>query len=312
MLQIVKLYVTVKPYTELLGVTFRDTLDTNFKPPCTLILDQATKTGFSIWDSRKSLVMFGTINRGTDMSLTEFKHGLVEEIKSLKEEFNIEQLIYEEVYMEHLATYDNLLYIKHALEDLAYTEEELKVAGIESLKWKSILARPNKFVAENHKKEVLKYVEKAFPLLFTGVYAEQITEDMVDALGMGIALMLKRGRTIPIETMLKYNKKLPIHLLTLLDTVTPLEEQLSTTRKLRFKRAFLADGLFELDAKKNTNAHKGFRQFLTHRDGVAAILVTPGHREWGYHMLEQNLDLEDLQNEESAFWLLAIRKNKRY
>lgn len=299
------------PVKELLGVTFRDTLDTSFKPPCTLILDQSTYSGFSLWDANKSLVMFGALNRSAGMDVTEYKFRMIQEIQAMKEQFTITQILYEDIYLQHQATYDRLIYIKHALEDLAYTESELKVAGVASSKWKSILARPNKFVAENHKAEVQKYVQKAMPLLFSGLYTQQITEDMVDALGMGIALMLKQGRTTSLETALKFNKKLPIHLLVLADTQTELTEQLLSTRKLRFKNAYKQDGLFILDSTKHLNTYNGFRQFLTHREGVAAMKVTKNHKEWGFHMLEQNLDYTDLQNENGEFWLLAVRKTRK-
>ena len=177
------LYTSVLPAHAMTAVTFRETVD-HFTPPCKLILDQSTRTGFSIWDKHNSLVAVGVLYKESNSSVTSYKYEAIPRLDDFITRFEINEILLEDVFLQNVETYETLLYIKHSIEDLGHLRG-IPVGAVPSSKWKQILARPNKFNAEDEKAEVRKYVEKAFPLLFTGVYSVQITEDMVDSLGMG-------------------------------------------------------------------------------------------------------------------------------
>ena len=304
----IQYFTDVLPQKDMAGVMLRETLDTRFVPPCKMFLDQATHTGYAIFDSKNSLVCVGALDKTKHTTLAEYKFAMQNRITELIPFFTIEHIIFEEVFHDtNTTTTETLLYVKHAITDLEHLTG-VKVDSTDNRKWKMILARPNKFNATDEKAEVKKYVKAAYPLLFTGVYANALTEDMIDVIGMGIALLMKVGRTTNLLTALKYNKTLPIRTFVVTDLSTPLEEQLATTRKRSFKSAFAKDGMFILDTNVQNKVYDGLRQYLCHRDGVAAVKITPDFREWGVMLLELDVPIAELGTDKS-FWLLAI-KNK--
>lgn len=309
-MQQIQYFTEVLPMGEMAGVTFRDTLDMRYTPPCTILLDQATHTGYVIYDSKKSIVCVGALDKTKHTSLTEYKFAMQSRLTELIAQFEVNHVIYEGVFHDvNTKTTETLLYIKHAIDDLQHLTG-VKVDAADNGKWKQILARPNKFNATDEKAEVKKYVVNAYPLLFIGVYENALSGDMIDVMGMGIALVVKVGRNLNLMHALKYNKTLPINTLVFTDMMTPLGEQLLTTRKRSFKQAYESEGMFLVDTDVQKQAYVGIRQYLTHRDGVAVVKITPEYKEWGIMLLELNLTLAEL-SANNEFWLLAIRKKRK-
>lgn len=306
-MQQIQYFTDVLPQKDMAGVMLRDTLDTRFVPPCKLLLDQATHTGYVVYDSRNSIVCVGALDKTKHSTLAEYKFAMQKRIMELIEQFTIEHIIFEEVFHEtNTKTTETLLYVKHAITDLHHLTG-IKVDSTDNRKWKMILARPNKFSAVDEKAEVKKYVSASYPLLFTGIYKNALNEDMIDVIGMAIALLMKIGRNTNLLTALKYNKTLPIRTFVVTDSETNLEETLRTTRKRSFKSAFEKDGMFILDTTVQNKVYDGLRQYLSHREGVAAVKITPQYREWGIMLLDLDVPITEL-SEDLSFWLIAVKK----
>lgn len=306
-MQQIQYFTDVLPQKDRAGVMLRNTLDTRFVPPCKLLLDQATHTGYVIYDSKNSIVCIGALDKTKHSTLADYKFAMQKRILELIEQFSIDHIIFEEVFHDtNTHTTETLLYVKHAITDLHHITG-IKVDSTDNRKWKMLLARPNKFNAQDEKAEVKKYVVASYPLLFTGIYEHALNEDMIDVIGMAIALLMKVGRTTNLLTALKYNKTLPIRTLVIPQSDTSLEDFLQTTRKRSFKNAFEKDGMFTLDITAQTKVYDGLRQYLSHRDGVAAVKITPQYREWGIMLLEMDINVADL-GADMSFWLIAIKK----
>lgn len=286
--------------------------------PCTLFLDQASNTGFSLYDNDSRIVMSGVLERGRQR-LYDYKKDLVSFVLDLVEEYKVTTIFHEEVY-DHLnmETTETLFYLKHAIKDLGYEDEDLKVMGLSHKTWKSLLAKPNKFnFGKDDKLEVRKWVGEIYPLLAL------TKQDEFDAVGMGIAMMIKDKGKKNFYRWAKYNKRLPIHTVLYkqvfedIDDVRAedLEEYIQervNKMRIAYRRGYEIGGLHELDLDRRKEVFDSIRQFLSHVDGLVYIKIPRDYKYWGMLMLlhgNEPAEFED-DNTDGSYYILACRKNR--
>lgn len=299
--------------------------------PTVLLLDQASNGGYCLYDSKSRLVMSGIIKRG-NTSLPEFKQRFVEYISEIVDEYKADTIFYEEVFDElNMTTTEVLFYLKHAIQDLGYFRDDLSIYGIHHKTWKSKMAKPESFrFNKDDKEEVRKWVKKIYPLIGVTV------QDEFDAIGMGIAVMIKGKGKQNFYKQAGFNKRLPVHF-TLYENVlednvkdieiTNVSEQLDTledkqkrkeeefVKKLRkpFRVAYEEGGLIELELEKNKGVKKLFRQFLSHKDALTFVRIPKDYKYWGVILLEHGESPERFETEESKkneYLLLCARKKR--
>lgn len=285
-------------------------------PPCTMFLDQASSTGFSIYDSESTLIMSGVLDRGRQR-LYDYKEDLVKYILGKVDEYEIETIFHEEVYDDlNMITTETLFYLKHAISDLGYEKEGLKILGLAHKTWKSLLAKPGKFKhGKDDKKEIRKWVSEIYPLLAL------TKQDEFDAIGMGIAIMIKEKGKKNFYKWAKYNKKLPIH--TVLyervfdgvehDDTEEIEEKVLDMR-VAFRRGYAAGGLHQLELDRRREVFDPIRQFLSHVDGLVYIEIPKNYKYWGMLMLLHEKEPSDFIDDEgkdtAGYYILASRRNR--
>lgn len=334
-MRITQNYYEIKPRSKQQQVVKRrNKVDlTEIKLPCYLFLDQASNTGFSLFDSESRLVITGTINRGRT-SLPDFKKELVEYIRQLTETYQVETLFHEEVYDQlNMVTTEVLFYIKHAIQDLGYFNKNLTVLGLDHRTWKSNLAKPEKFnFSADNKKETEKWVHDIYPLI------NLKTEDEYDALGMGISVMIKEKGKKNFYKQARYNKKLPVHFMLHEDTF-PMTEDVevenlayanelleaqeeettkqieSIVQKLRkpFREAYKADGVAELELEKRKGVEDTFRRYLSHKDKLVYVRIPKDYKYWGVLLLEHGISPETFEtkdNPDGSYCLIGCRKKR--
>lgn len=282
--------------------------------PCTMFLDQASGTGFSIYDNESRIIMSGVLERG-NKRLYSFKEELVDYILERVEEYEIGTIFYEEVYdAANMKTTETLFYLKHSIQDLGYAEEGLEVLGLSHKTWKKLLSGKSKFAfGKDDKKEVRKWVGEIYPLLAITV------QDEFDAIGMGVAMMIQQKGQKNYYHWAKYNKKLPVH--TVLyekvfedkENLTPDEEQdIVNKMTVAYRRGYAVEGLFELDLNRRKEVYDPIRRFLSHVDGLVYIKIPKDYKYWGLLMLLHGKEPKDFQKEEDdgGYYILASRKKR--
>lgn len=288
-------------------------------PPCTLFLDQASSTGFSLYDSESRIVMSGILDRGR-MSLYDYKQDLVSYILKLVDYYKVDTLFYEEVYDDlNMVTTEMLFYLKHAIKDMGYEQEGLKVYGMAHKTWKTKLAKPGKFkFGRDDKQEIRKWVSEIYPLLAL------TKQDEFDAIGMGIAVMIKEKGKKNYYEFAKYNKRLPIHTLLYPRVFEDIEgysgEELEgviqeRVNKMRvaYRRGYAAGGLHQLELDKRKEVYDPIRRFLSHIDGLVYINIPVDYKYWGMIMLlhEDEPGKFKKDGNDGGYYLLAARKNRK-
>lgn len=261
-----------------------------FQAPCTLFLDQASTAGWSVWDNTNALIQSGVISRG-DSSLQEHAEQLVLEVKELVEQFNITTVFYEEVFVSRasnpgsVSVTEKLYYIKHKITDLGY-HHTLQVLGLDNGSWKKQLRNGGKVdKSVDDKTEILNYVREYLP------EQEFFTEDEVDALGMGIAVMVNNNGAF--YDVSRYNKKLPINW-----GVSSLNfDAFHRDKKMyaRYQQAMDAGGLYEVPLNKTRKIEEDFKRVLTHQDVLAYCVIPRSYKYWGVYLLTHNIKLDDLE-----------------
>lgn len=277
--------------------------------PCHLFLDQAQHTGFVIADDAKRLVLVGHLTMSKKEDTTAYKFALQEYLIELIKEYKISHIWHEEVFLQksHHTT-EVLNYIKHGIKDINYllSKEsddyaELKILGLDNGKWKKALAAPGKFkVTGDVKKEVAKYVSTYFPLLMF----EEI-EDIIDALGMMIAVSLKtKGTNKPFQA--RINKKLPVHAeMILIPNGMSFEDIIPKLRK-PYRQAFESYGAYEYAFNTAYNEIMNSRYALSYRDGLCFSKV-PDYRNLGERLLANGLAPKDIAADETLY-VVAVKK----
>lgn len=277
------------------------------KYPCYLFLDQASNTGYSLWDSESRLVLSGELSRGSDMSIRDFGFGLAEWVKGLIEEYKVDTVFHEEVYdSANMLTTEVLMYIKHKIQDIAHTNKEVNIMGLDHMAWKVQLAKPEKFVkSKDHKKQVQDLVEGVFPLIT--IYSE----NQSDAIGMGIAIMVKQKRKWNIFNVTRYNKKLPVwDVISDADVeLTDVEGLVKTLRK-PFRTAFEVGGIYEVPLDTRRRIDDGFKRFLSHKDSLVYTRIPKNYKYWGVMLLQHGIKPSDLTSEDQSFIALCCRKKR--
>lgn len=332
-MKIIKNYYELLPKTQRHKVVkIRKNKQGKVKSPCTLFLDQASNTGYSLYDSNSRLVLTGQIRRG-HTSIQNYKKDLVEYIKQLVDEYKIETIFHEEVYDQaNMQTTEVLFYLKHAIQDLGYFSEDINVLGLDHMTWKTSLAKPKKYNSSgDHDTETKKWVESVYPLLKID------NADETDAIGMGIAIMINEKGERNFYNKARYNKKLPIHLVTHHDVfgspeqvIEDVEEHLEKEEeketeqeeyiekyinKLRkpFRTAYEVGGLHELELNRRKGVEEVYRRFLTHKDALVYLRIPKEYYQWGKILLSQGIspaEFETDDNPNGDFCLLACRKKR--
>lgn len=283
--------------------------------PCHLFLDQATKTGYAVFDDRRRLVTAGRIVKDKSEELVEFKFGLRDELNMLIDKYQVTHVWHEEAYdkANHWTT-EVLMYIKHMIKDLAFERgHDIKVLGLDHAKWKSLLAKPKAFKRTgDDKKQVAKFVSEVYPLLV-------LPEDTIDAIGMGIAIVFKQTERNLLHNA-RINKKLPVYVevFTLkpgetieskvsmvFDKKNRLSVEDSSVRK-KFRDTVEDKGLYEFEFAPNLDELMNARYFLSFKDAVCWARI-PFHRTYGQILLHYGIVPKKMVEGEEVI-LIACRK----
>ena len=282
--------------------------------PCTILFDQSTRSGFSIWDSKKRLVMTGYVYKKDSCTVTEYKYILKEISEELIKEYQVKTIIHEEIYGgENYLTLEVLMYIKHMIKDLEFENPDLKVFGFHNRIWKKHLAKPKTFkfgATEQEKKEVRKLVEQYYPLLFVESDYYEITEDMADSIGMGIGLILNQKIAGNMLNLVQFNKKLPIHQMIIKKEENDDWETLISKLRKPYRDAYSVGKVMEIELNTNRKIDEQLKRVLTHLDCVVCVKIPKSYKNWGLILLEQNIKPSDL-NGDKSFWIVSVRKKRK-
>lgn len=275
-----------------------------------LFFDQSTNTGYALFQGEE-LRLTGKIEIGTRGSLDTYKFNLKDIIDNYLERLDIEEVWYEEVYDEkNMRTTEVLMYIKHLFKDINYTSKKqgknVGVYGVDHTKWKSILSDKGIKRNQKDKEEVRKYVFSVLDL--DDSFEELISEDMSDALGMGIARSIKSNDK-SFYMMARYESKLPIN------------EQVVIGKDIDFQtvklRKPLRDGrdygtiTYESDnGKLPIKPHELARRVLSHRDVMVAVEIPKTYREYGILLLLNNIKYDDFKDENDKLYMVFSRKRR--
>lgn len=278
--------------------------------PCFLFLDQATNSGYALFDNKNRLIMTGVVQKGR-AGLQEYKFKFKEILEELVEDYGVETIFHEEVYdKDNMWTTEVLLYIKHMVQDIAYLNKDVEVFGVDHMTWKGRLAGQGKFnYKADHKKEVKKFVEGVYPILFMDVKYGELTGDMIDALGMGIGLLVKQTRRGNFYDTVRYKKNLPIHEFLVSKGDKEWDEVIAKCRK-PYRDAYEVGGIMEVELDRRKGIGDLFKRYLTHRDGVVCVKVPRDYKDWGINLLKHGKKPSDLP-EDKEYWLIAVRKRRK-
>lgn len=270
--------------------------------PCVLFLDQATKTGFSIWDDKRRLVHAGRFTKDGKESLADYKYGLKDKILGLIEKYQLRQVWYEEAYdsANHHTT-EVLYYIKHMITDLRHEMgKELEVYGVDHTRWKSLLASPKAFKkTSDDKAQVKSLVQVVYPLL-------NLPEDTTDAIGMGIALVLKTKEKNMVHNA-RINKKLPIFADVF---VLKSGEDLATVVRKKGKKYWSKmdeHGLHEIEFVTSRDELMNGRYALSFRDGLFWAEI-PSHPNFGQILLHYGIVPKTIEDGDRVVMIAARKK----
>lgn len=273
------------------------------KYPCHLFLDQSTRTGYVIIDDNRRLIRGGVIEKGYSDSLESYKFGLKDIILELVNDYKINDVWHEETYdkANHWTT-EVLTYIKHMIKDLAYESGgDIRVLGLDHMKWKSLLAKPGKFKRGKNgddKNEVKKLVNLVYPLL-------NLPEDTTDALGMAIAIVWKQTAKSSYYNA-RINKKLPVNVEIFTMKKDELIEDKIQKYGVRFKRKYEVGGVHEFEYVESYDEVLNCRYILSFRDCVCYSKITY-HRNLGMILLHYGINPYELEEGEEVI-VMASRK----
>lgn len=303
--------------------------------PCTLFLDQASDSGYSIFDAKSRLFMTGTIKRGRTR-LPDYKQAFIKYVKELADIYNITTVFHEEVYdAANMETTEVLFYLKHAVQDMGFFSENIEVLGLDHRTWKSNLAKPGtfNFKRKDDKAEIRKWVHEIYPLIAL------TTQDEFDALGMGIAVMINGKGQKNFYKQARYNKKLPVEFMLYKDVFNyPKEATVDSEKdnlleevdvydqrkdvylkevvdKMRivYRRGYEAGGMYELELDTRKGVEDSFRRFLSHRDALVYVRIPKDYRYWGVLLLLHGESPETFETEENpdGYYCLVGSRKKR-
>jgi hypothetical protein len=262
-----------------------------------LFVDQATESGIAIMD--KNAVLAGTYYVGKEQreTLAQYKAYLKLLIKRAVEEFNVKKLYCEDIFLgKSVGSFEVLSVIKFAFEELAL-ELSLPLEVLPNGMWKSILASPSKFEQnKDHKQQVKFYVSQW--------YQVDEPEHVIDAIGMGISVLIKSDPSRPSIFANVLNRRLGIStdllIVSDIDNGDALVSQSVASKKYKrgFKKVFFS---FYDKYDLETN----FRYVLTSQD-VIAMTIIPEHRTLGQLLLKHRIKMSDIPKE-SFIFAVAVR-----
>lgn len=290
------------------------TAETGVKPdlnkityPCYLFLDQSTRTGYALFDGDSRLILSGVVEKDAKESVRTYGFALADMVRELAQTYQVSTVFHEEVYDKaNMITTETLMYIKHKIQDISYTDKEIEVLGLDHMRWKSELAKPEKFVkTKDHKVQVQKFVGMVFPLV------TMFTDDESDAIGMGIAVLMKQRKRGNFFDVTRYNKNLAIWEYIIEGDVTPenIHEVIDGMRK-PVRDAFEIGGAFEIPLDSRKRVDDTFRKFLSHRDSVVYTHIPKKYKYWGVMLLDNGIKPSKLVREDESFTVISCRKKR--
>lgn len=287
-----------------------------WKKPLYLFLDQASSTGYSMFDDDSKLVLSGVMKHEPNVeNRSEFVHAMVKEVEDMCVEYGVQHLFHEEVFIDgttvSMETAEKLHYIKSHIQDIKLRHPNIEIYGLDTKKWKSELAKPERFKFskgatkdKQEKAETLKHVTEIFPLV------SLVTDDESDALGMGVAIMIKDRNKRNIYNVTRFNKKLPIHLEIFNKSFDFSNDDAIQKLRVMWKRPANIGGVVQLPLDNRKNIETPIRQFLSHKDALVFVEIPATYKNWGMILLEQNLKLSDIDSEDNSYYLVASRKRR--
>lgn len=297
--------------------------------PCKLFLDQSTKTGYAIYDKRRKLIKAGNIDKKYNAGLLGYRKDLKDLLTDIINEYQVNEVRYEETYHEaNMVTTEVLITIKTMIKDMIYErqllyegepDKQIDGMGVDHRLWKKELAKPKKFNGGKggDKAEVQKYVNNRYAMFPHMSEKDQLTEDMYDAIGMGIALCVKRDLTNDTYQLARYEKNLPydssVHKPNPEDEKAGKEpewqEVVGGLRK-NLRTAYELGGHMTLQLDRRKNYPEQIRQILTHRDCLLVVKIPKDYRYWGLILLEYGIAPKELGEQQDIYLLCARKKRK--
>ena len=288
-----------------------------WKQPMYMFLDQASHTGYAVFDDDSKLVLSGVmIHEPNKESKQAYVLTMVDVVQDICVQYGVKHLFHEEVYIDgdrvSMSTAESLHYVKSHIQDISHHHPDISVYGLDIRKWKSELARPKRYKfskksgikkSKEEKAETLKYVTEIYPLV------SLVTDDESDAIGMGISVMIKNKNKQNIYNVTRFNKKLPIYLEIFNKDFEWTEENIQRL-KVRYNRPYNIGGLVKLPLDKLKNHETIIRQFLSHKDALVVVEIPPEYKNWGFILLENNYSLDEITSEDKSFYLVASRKRR--
>lgn len=269
------------------------------KFPCYMFLDQATKTGISIFDFNRRLIATVYIEKEVHEAPIDFRHKLKAFLSELIDEFQVFKLFSENVYDGvNFSTVETLLSIKTMLEDLAF-EKKIKYYSIDNAKWKSRLSYPATWVKSiDDKKQINHYVSEFYPNI-------KVEQDVIDSLGIGISVLFKTTENMrPLE--MKLNKKLPIEKEVFI--VCSEDEMFRYIENSRFMNTYKLLGYKLFDYDTTLDLDTNFKYILTNYNTVAVCKI-PYHKYYGQILLQFNIKPSQIPD---SSYLVGIARRKRW
>lgn len=247
--------------------------------PCYMFIDQATAGGACVFDKERRLLSTFYIEKQAGESNVEFRRDLRRFIKNSVEEFRIEKIFCEGVFGgPNFKTTELLISIKETIKDIGF-ELGVRVYPINNKKWKARLALPGKWdIYEDEKEQVKRHVKEYFPYI-------EAKEDVIDSLGMGIAVLYKSGGELkPLE--MRLDKKLSIKEgVFVLDSLNNLYDLIAGSS---FKKDFERLDVKVFDYDTSVDFGTNFRLILTNYN-VLAVAEIPYHKYYGQILLQNGI-----------------------
>lgn len=308
----------------------------SIKFPCTICLDQNTHTGYAIFDKENRLVSGGILVASIKTSTQKYIQALTKFLEYLIDVYQIDTVLYEEIFLgKSVSVFEKLVEIRSAIKKLElYTptnveiasDREFNILGIDNKVWKEALANPNKFKklkTENEKVEINRHISYMYPILIADAPNEYYIQDMFDAIGMGIGMLIKNTYSGRLYQKARYDKFLPITQKSMLLTeeefpcLTDTEQVEKFVGNLPkdFRLGYEVGGisLVSSDSHDNKNMQEVARRYLTHKDNIHVIKLDESYKMFYNTLLEHDISLVEYKNSPTIpqLYVLSVRKKRK-
>lgn len=276
-----------------------------------LFFDQSTVSGYSLWNKDGELILVGVLKLNNS-SKVDYKEKLQSIIENINTQYNIQELWYEEVYDDkNKKTTEVLYYIKHIFTDL--TKKNISVYGFDHMTWKRELSDGSIKKGSEHKKEVIFLVKEYFKQNKVDVYIKLSDlnlfkqQDIVDALGMGIARIIK-CKDKSYFHLARFSKNLPVvQKVLLVDDINDIYQDDFKLNKA-FNIAKECGGVFEVELDTGKEPIYSARRFLSHEDALLVMPIPKTFKYFGVILLENNIDIKGGAIDDKELVILYARK----